>query len=194
MNPSDKDIWETSTITTYNHVVMAVETRGGTVIYGKSVTLSRTMPLYIECGYQPYASIVMEADSTVRISGLIIDASMDNLEYTHEALENLKGYPVEVWSWKQHNSSHLEPLNVPFGLVKAPVLLTYEENGNMNVLGQEADVNTLIHTCLAFDVEVWEMFHGDTVTGFTVDESNVWTVIDLIQTAGFPVIDAKTAN
>lgn len=194
MNPSDHDMWETSTTTTYDHVLMAVETRSGTMIYGKSVTLSRAMPLYIECGYQPYTTMIMENDDTVRISALILDASMDNLEYTHEALENLKGYPVEVWSWKKHNSSHVEPLCVPSGLVKAPILLTHNENGDMYVLGQESDINTIINTCTAFDIEVWALSHDNVIAGFIVDTDKTWPVIDLIQAAGFPLIDSGKSS
>ncbi|MBC9705243.1 MAG: hypothetical protein H9W81_09785, partial [Enterococcus sp.] len=112
MQPSDKDIWEVSTTTTHDHVLMMVDTGNGSYIYGRSLTLSRAMPLYIECGHHPITPLVM-TDDIIRIPHLIMDESAEDLEYTNEALESLKGFPVEVWSWKFHDNKHVEPLNVP---------------------------------------------------------------------------------
>lgn len=190
MYSSDKDIWETSTNTLYDHVLMAVEISDGVIIYGKSVTLSRSLPLYLECGYPPIVPITTIQNDTISIPCMFIQSPLDELVDTHEALENLRGYPVEVWSWKIHSDTEAEAVNVPPVTTKAPLLFVYEDTGGAYVLGQLTDINTIIHTCAAFDVDVLEMWDGNTVTGFKVEAKDTSTVADLIQSANYLIVEA----
>lgn len=191
MSASDNDIWETSTSTTYDNVLMMVDNGNETVVYGRSVTLSRAFPLLIECGFQPQVLFTFADDDTIRIPYLTMDESLEELEDTNEALKNLKRYPVDVWAWKIHSTTTIEPFNVPAGLEKAPILVASEEDGSAYVFGQVSDINTIINTCVAFDIDIQEANDGTEVVGFKVEECYFWQVTDIIENAGFPLLDAN---
>lgn len=178
----------------------AIETWPGvTAIFAPPETLSRMCVLYQECSveYQPnMMQKTIKGSLTFQVAALIINHPLKELEFVHQAMAYLKGYPIAVWGWtldsRWDNEPYWHGVNIRAG--DCPVLLTisHDEPDMMYFFGQPSTLELALSFCKEMDGGILtESRSNGYLEAFVISRAEGSKVEDRMKKIKTPIISRK---